>query len=70
VIVNLFCVSLLGRSGAVRALASCRGCGVGGAGAFGLNAGCRGGREMLRGTKDRLEEAGRERSKALIRECR
>jgi hypothetical protein len=63
---NLFCVS---KGGAFRALASCRGCGVGGAGALGLNAGCRGGRGTLRGTERLLEEAGSERSKALIRKC-
>jgi hypothetical protein len=70
VIVSLFCVNLLKGGGMAKSPAACRGNGVGGAGDFGLNAGCRGGRVRLRGTESRLDKAGIARNEALIRDCR
>jgi hypothetical protein len=49
--VSLFCVNLLNGGGIAESPSACRGSGVGGAGDFGLNAGCRGGRVKLRGTE-------------------
>jgi hypothetical protein len=69
VIVSLFCVSLLNGGSIAKSPSTCRGSGVGGAGNFGLNAGCRGGRVRLRGTESRLDEAGIARSEALFRDC-
>jgi hypothetical protein len=70
VIVSLFCVNLLNGGGIAKLPSACRGSGVGGAGDFGLNAGCRGGRVRLRGTESRLDETGIARNEARIRDCR
>ena len=70
VIVSLFCVNLLNGGGAAKSPGAGRGSGVGGAGDFGLNAGCRGGHVILRRAESRLDEAGIARNEALIRDCR
>jgi hypothetical protein len=70
VIVSLFCVNLRNGGGAAMSPGAGRGSGVGGAGDFGLNAGCRGGRVILRIAESRLDEAGSARNEALILDCR
>jgi hypothetical protein len=51
VIASLFCVNLLHDGGTEKSPSAGRGSGVGGAGDLGLNAGCRGGCVILRGTE-------------------
>jgi hypothetical protein len=71
VIVSLFCVNLLDDGGGTAKSPSAgRGSGAGGVGDLGLNARCRGGRVILRGTERRLDRAGIARNEALIRDCR
>ena len=70
VTVSLFCVNLLNGGGAAKSPGAGPGSGVGGAGDFGLNAGCSGGRVRLRRTESRRDEAGSARNEALTRDCR